>query len=154
MLVATLRLVRPRVSACQRGRTCGWARACTTDANACTGCGAPEAACECDTTEAGEIQANEFQKAIEAGNARVLDVRGSDEYERGSVLGSCHVPYTRLAKHIDKLPPVNDEPLLVHCQGGLRSAMALTYLKRLGYNAVNIAGGYAAWARLGHQQKA
>ena len=113
-----------------------------------------EAASQCETHEAQEIDAGAFQTAIEAGNTRILDVRGGDEYERGSVPGSCHVPYTRLAKHIDELPPVNDEPLLVHCQGGLRSAMALTYLKRLGYNPVNIAGGYAAWARLGHQQRA
>tara|TARA_B100001059_G_scaffold98642_1_gene98273 strand:+ start:7688 stop:9103 length:1416 start_codon:yes stop_codon:yes gene_type:complete len=113
-----------------------------------------EAIPNCETSPANEIHAAEFQREIEAGSTRVLDVRSTEEYARGRVPGSCHVPYTRLAKHLDSLPPVNDEPLLVHCQGGLRSAMALTYLKRLGYNPVNIAGGYAAWVRIAHRQNA
>ena len=94
----------------------------------------------------------ELQQAIDSGCTRVIDVRGGDEYERGCIPGTIHVPYTRLALHLDKLPPINDEPLLVHCQGGLRSAMAVSYLNRLGYKSVNIAGGYAAWSRMGQRQ--
>ena len=111
-----------------------------------------EASESMDTCEALEMDPMELQQAIESGCTRVIDVRGADEYERGCIPGTTHVPYTRLALHLDKLPPVNDEPLLVHCQGGLRSAMAVSYLDRLGYKSVNIAGGYAAWAQLAHRQ--
>ena len=111
-----------------------------------------QAASQCDLCEAPEMQARDLQQSIEAGCTRVLDVRSTEEYARGSIPGSFHAPYTRLAMHLEDLPPVNDEPLLVHCQAGLRSAMAMTYLKRMGYKPINIAGGFAAWARLGHRQ--
>ncbi|MCH2133370.1 MAG: MBL fold metallo-hydrolase [Phycisphaerales bacterium] len=111
-----------------------------------------EAASAMETQSADEIDAAEFQAAIESGTDRILDVRSADEHDRGAVPGAGHVPWTRLAAHLDQLPPPGDEPLLVHCQGGLRSAMAVTYLRLHGYRPVNIAGGYGAWSRLAPRQ--
>ncbi|MEE2906577.1 MAG: MBL fold metallo-hydrolase [Planctomycetota bacterium] len=110
------------------------------------------AAPQMDTQSAAEVDARGLQDAIDAGNDRIVDVRSLDEHERGAVPGATHVPYTRLAERMNQLPPANQEPLLVHCQGGLRSAMALTYLQQHGYQPVNIAGGYAAWSQLTQRQ--
>jgi hydroxyacylglutathione hydrolase len=108
-----------------------------------------EAAADRMETEASqEIDAHEFQQHVEAGNTRIVDVRNPDEFERGCVPNAVHVPYTRLAENLDKLPPPGDEPLLVHCQAGLRSAMAISFLRQHGYHPVNIAGGYGAWNML------
>jgi hydroxyacylglutathione hydrolase len=102
-----------------------------------------------DITTADEIDVTAFQTRIDRGAARILDVRSIEEYRRGHLPGAVHVPWTRLAAHLEALPPADDEPLHVHCQGGLRSAMAMTYLTRRGHHAVNIAGGYAAMNRPG-----
>jgi len=43
-----------------------------------------------------------------------------------------------------------DLPLIVHCQGGARSAIAARVLQARGIrNVVNLVGGYAAWERAG-----
>ncbi|MCH2152424.1 MAG: MBL fold metallo-hydrolase [Phycisphaerales bacterium] len=105
-----------------------------------------------ETEAAREIDAHGLQQQVEAGNTRIVDVRNPDEFERGCVPNAVHVPYTRLAENLDKLPPPGDEPLLVHCQAGLRSAMAMSFLCRHGYRPVNIAGGYGAWSQIASRQ--
>ena len=35
--------------------------------------------------------------------------------------------------------------MFVHCATGRRSAMATAYLRRQGYDAINLDGGYRAW---------
>lgn len=76
----------------------------------------------------------------------VLDVRGATEYANGHVPGAENRPHTRLAAHLGELPR---EPLLVHCQGGVRSARACALLQRAGFDVTNLAGGYMAWQRNG-----
>ena len=51
-----------------------------------------EASRECDTSSANEINAVEFQREIEAGSTRVLDVRSTDEFERGRVSAAAMSP--------------------------------------------------------------
>jgi hydroxyacylglutathione hydrolase len=40
-----------------------------------------------------------------------------------------------------------DREILVHCQGGVRSARACALLERHGYHVTNMAGGYGAYAK-------
>jgi hydroxyacylglutathione hydrolase len=40
--------------------------------------------------------------------------------------------------------------VLIHCAGGTRSANASALLKRLGYDVVNLSGGYEAWEKAGN----
>ncbi len=48
--------------------------------------------------------------------------------------------------HLADLP--RDRPLVVHCQGGARSAAAVSLLRAEGFgNVTELAGGYEAWAR-------
>ena len=74
----------------------------------------------------------------------VLDVRAAAEREKGAIAGSLHVPLTRLVDQIDTLP--KDRPILVHCAGGYRSAIAASVLQRQGFSRVSeLAGGFSAW---------
>jgi hydroxyacylglutathione hydrolase len=77
----------------------------------------------------------------------VLDVRNHGEHAQGHIPGSTNIAHTRLAGRLDDLP--RDRPIAVHCQGGTRSAQAVTLLRRHGFNAFNLGGGFAAWARGG-----
>jgi hydroxyacylglutathione hydrolase len=82
---------------------------------------------------------------IDQGKVRVLDVRRATEFQAGHLEGARNIAHTRLASRLEEVPA--DGTLLVHCQGGVRSARACGYLQRLGYDCVNMRGGYAAWQK-------
>ncbi|MEO1278623.1 MAG: rhodanese-like domain-containing protein, partial [Planctomycetota bacterium] len=82
---------------------------------------------------------------IDRGEVAVLDVRRATEFAAGRLDGAQNIAHTRLASRLDELPA--DRTLLIHCQGGIRSARACGYLQRLGYGVINMEGGYEAWQR-------
>lgn len=73
----------------------------------------------------------------------VLDVRGAGEFAEGHIPGALNVAYTRLASRLGDVP--RDKRILVNCRSGARSARAVVYLRRAGYDATNLAGGFLAW---------
>ncbi len=74
----------------------------------------------------------------------VLDVREDDEWEAGHIEGSLHIPLMQLANRFGEVATTGQT--LVVCRVGSRSAHATAYLVRQGVDAVNLAGGLAAWA--------
>ena len=72
--------------------------------------------------------------------ATVLDVRRSDEYAASHVQGAIHVPYTRLAELLDKLPATS--LLHIHCAGGTRAAIAAAFLASRGHKVVHVDGSF------------
>lgn len=86
-------------------------------------------------------------EADAAGDVFLLDVRGATEHAAGAIEGAVNVAYTRLVPRLAEVP--RGERVLVHCALGGRSAAATAMLRRLGYDAVNVAGGYEAWKREG-----
>ncbi len=64
--------------------------------------------------------------------AGVLDVRRDAEYAAGHVPGSTNAAHTRLAAHLDRVP--GGTPLYVHCQSGIRAAVASAFLSREGHD--------------------
>lgn len=87
--------------------------------------------------------------------AAVLDVRGRSEYEEGHISNAQQIHLGFLPKRLEEVP--SDRPVVVHCQGGYRSAVACSVLEALGRrNVINLEGGYLAWeleeaARAVHQ---
>jgi hydroxyacylglutathione hydrolase len=87
---------------------------------------------------------NDGAAALIERGALVLDVRGESEYESGHIDGAVNIPYGMLAQHAGQLP--RDTPILVHCQSGVRSQIAMSVLDKLGFtNAVNLRDGYTGW---------
>ena len=73
----------------------------------------------------------------------IVDVRAESEWSAGHVPGALHIPLGSLATRLDELPI---GPLVLQCQGGARSAIATSLLKRLGrHDVTNLTGGYDAW---------
>ena len=85
------------------------------------------------------------EAASELGSSFILDVRRLSENALGCVEGSCNIPYTRLSTKLAQVP--KSKRVLVHCALGGRSAAATAMLRRLGYDAANIAGGFEAWKK-------
>ena len=94
-----------------------------------------------------ELDATAFLERLDAGERHVLDVRRATEHQAQSLEGSVNIAHTRLIDRISEVP--DDGVLLVHCAGGIRSAAAVTELRRRGFDAANVAGGWAAMARAG-----
>jgi hydroxyacylglutathione hydrolase len=74
----------------------------------------------------------------------IIDVRSEAEHAGGHIEGSMNIPLTHLDKRVGELP--TDKPLVVHCEGGYRSAIAASLLQKLGRAHVHdMVGGYKAW---------
>lgn len=94
-----------------------------------------------------EVAVNAVADRINRGEANVLDVRRLVEHEEGRIAGSANIAHTRLMARLKELEPGSD--LIVHCRSGVRSSYACAYLKRMGFTATNLAGGFMAWERAG-----
>ncbi|MCA9062224.1 MAG: MBL fold metallo-hydrolase [Planctomycetaceae bacterium] len=74
----------------------------------------------------------------------VLDVRSPGEREtHGIVGGSLSIPLNHLEERLADLP--TDKPLVVHCAGGYRSAIACSLLQKHGIKCTDLVGGFQAW---------
>jgi glyoxylase-like metal-dependent hydrolase (beta-lactamase superfamily II)/rhodanese-related sulfurtransferase len=75
----------------------------------------------------------------------MLDVRSAREREGGKIEGTLHIPLSHLEGRIAEVPA--DRPVVVHCQGGYRSAIAASLLRKHGRDDVtDLVGGYKAFA--------
>lgn len=81
------------------------------------------------------------------GCACILDVRGQTEFEEAHVPGACHIPLGYLRERASELP--KDQTILVHCGGGVRSAIAASVLHKAGFaDVANIPGGFYEYLEL------
>ncbi len=74
----------------------------------------------------------------------LLDVRGPGEYADGAIPGSMNIPLPELGRRLDEID--SGSRILVNCAGGWRSGVAASYLNAHGFAAVDLRGGYEAWA--------
>ncbi|HET7922153.1 MAG TPA: rhodanese-like domain-containing protein [Gammaproteobacteria bacterium] len=80
----------------------------------------------------------------------VIDVREPAEFAAGHLPGAINIPRGLLEFKVETAIPDHDRALVLHCQGGGRSALATVALQELGYrNVVNLAGGFAACVAAG-----
>lgn len=78
--------------------------------------------------------------------AFLLDVRTPSEFAAGALTGAVNVELDSLREHLSLLPADKTAPLLVNCQGGLRSYLAIRILRANGYtNLYNLSGGYGLY---------
>jgi len=84
------------------------------------------------------------------GDATFLDVREQDEYEQGTIPDALFIPRGHLEAQIENRLPDKDQPIVVYCAGGVRSAFAADTLQDLGYTDVqSMAGGFGRWKNEG-----
>ena len=76
-----------------------------------------------------------------------IDVREDHEWTRGQIPGAVHLGKGILERDIGKICPDTDQPIVLYCGGGYRSALAADALQQMGYSHVrSLAGGYRAWS--------
>jgi rhodanese-related sulfurtransferase len=98
------------------------------------------------------------QEAMElaAKGALIVDVRDSAELaQTGKIAGAVHIPRGSIEMKADLTAPSadpnfkHDRPVIVHCAGGGRAALAGKALKEMGYEKVYNLGGFKDWVAAG-----
>jgi len=93
------------------------------------------------------LTAESAYQLIQNYDAILLDVRNESELvEAGFIPGSILVPLAEL-KETDAAALLGheDDPIIVYCAGGVRSAQACDFLRELGFKAVYDLGGIGNW---------
>ena len=86
-----------------------------------------------------------------AADATVLDVRTANEYEEGHIPGAIQLHAGRVAWELDRVP--RDRRVIVHCQGGARSAVVVSLLRLEGFGRVaELEGSYLGWLEYQRQK--
>ena len=97
-----------------------------------------------DSTPAVSVQ--ELKRKMDAREVfQLIDVREAFEYEIARIDGATLIPLGEIAERTDELE--RDQPILVHCHSGQRSAQAVRLLQQRGFsNVYNVEGGIDAWS--------
>jgi hydroxyacylglutathione hydrolase len=95
-----------------------------------------------------QISVDELSKDSTA--YKIIDVRSYTEYDISHIPGSVNIHTGHMANNLDKIS--GDEKQVVYCSSGDRSAIAASYLLKLGYrNIYNLSGGINSWIQAGCQ---
>ncbi|QMU61958.1 MAG: rhodanese-like domain-containing protein [Gammaproteobacteria bacterium] len=93
-----------------------------------------------------EVPPSEAVRLINKEDALVLDVREANELGQGSIIDAKHVALSVLPEKLDNLANNKDQPILVFCKMGNRSAQACKLLLKNSYtNVFGLKGGITAW---------
>lgn len=85
---------------------------------------------------------------ISAGAAHLLiDVRTPEEFASGHIQGAVNIPVDTLGSRLSEVP--GDQPIVVYCRSGNRSAQASRILTQAGYTHIYDLGGLIDWTAQG-----
>ena len=109
--------------------------------------GAPAA--DSEGSPAQEISAQEALSQRQAGDSPVfVDVRTPEEFASGRVPGAVNIPVKQLPSRLAELG--KGDRLVVYCERGTRSAVAVDTLLEAGYtNVSHLMGDMAGWRAAG-----
>ncbi len=92
----------------------------------------------------------EATQLINRSDALVIDLRATEDYAKGHILGARNIPLADLERRAGELDKHKTKPLILHCADGNRAGGGVATLRGKGFDSVhNLAGGYAAWRDAG-----
>ena len=74
----------------------------------------------------------------------LIDIRSIEKYNNGHILGSINIPFQQLLIKPDKYLDRSKE-YYIYCQKGIQRRKVCQILKNMGYDVINVSGGYEAW---------
>jgi molybdopterin/thiamine biosynthesis adenylyltransferase/rhodanese-related sulfurtransferase len=99
--------------------------------------------------EIREVEPAAVEAALDA-STLLIDCRESEEFSQGAILGARHVPRGVLEGSISGIAPDPNQPIVIYCASGARSALAAKALQDMGYSSVvNMVGGFIRWKNEG-----
>ncbi len=99
-----------------------------------------------ETEDVPTISVHELKQKMNDGETfELIDVREPFEYEIARIDGAKLIPLGEIAERTDELQ--REQPIIVHCHSGRRSAQAVRLLQQRGFrNVYNLEGGIDAWS--------
>ena len=88
------------------------------------------------------IEGADAQELVDTG-AQLVDVRSTREFAGGHIRGAKNLPVGDLEGRIRELR--KDQPVVVYCASGVRSASAAQVLSAHGFTEVHDLGGMHRW---------
>lgn len=91
------------------------------------------------------VRRDELLGMVKSGEAMVIDVRPSSEYDAGHIEGAVNIPLESLTERLSKLP--KDQEIVAYCRGPycMMSFDAVEQLRQRGYRARRLEDGYPEW---------
>ena len=100
--------------------------------------------------EIQEIDVHELRQKLPEGGFTLIDVREPQEVAHGKINGAVAIPRGVLELQIYQAVSNFEEPIVLYCGGGNRSALAAQSLKKMGFtSASSLIGGWKAWTESG-----
>lgn len=101
--------------------------------------------------EIKNIDVAKADELMKTGKYVVVDVRTDKEYADGHIKGAINVDYYGdFEKIVEKTLKDKNEPYILYCRSGVRSANSAKVLEKLGYKDIsNMEGGFLAWEDAG-----
>jgi rhodanese-related sulfurtransferase len=98
-----------------------------------------------------EFTIEEYRERLERGERWMLiDIREDHEWAKSRIPGAVHLSKGVIERDIETRVPDKNEPLVLQCGGGFRSALAADNLQKMGYrNVVSLDGGIRGWEERG-----
>jgi hydroxyacylglutathione hydrolase len=95
-----------------------------------------------------QMTSDELENVLNSDDLFVLDVRASSEFNGGHIPRAHHIHGGYLDEHLDDIP--RSGTVVVACQGGDRSMVASSYLRKEGFtNIINFPPGFGGWKAAG-----
>ena len=91
------------------------------------------------------VRRDELLSLVKSGEAMVIDVRPSSEYDAGHIEGAVNIPLESLTQRLSKLP--KEQEIVAYCRGPycMMSFDAVDQLREHGYRARRLEDGYPEW---------
>lgn len=97
---------------------------------------------------APNLTPNEAVMLMNRSNVLILDVRDDAEFADGHITGAKHIPLAALENRMKEIQKYKDKPVIINCQGGVRSSRACGILRKLEFTQLNnLQGGLNAWTQ-------
>jgi adenylyltransferase/sulfurtransferase len=99
-----------------------------------------------DTGPVRQATAKQIKEMLDEGRkVTLLDVREPQEWDITHIEGAKNIPLGSIPERMNELDTADD--IVVYCHHGMRSAQAIKFLKKMGFEKLqNMAGGIDAWA--------
>lgn len=92
------------------------------------------------------IGSHGLTQLVNKDSAIVVDVREKADFNKGHIVGSLHIPYSKLQEKIGELSSYKDKPVIVVDAAGQHGSTATKILKDAGLTQVmKLKGGISTW---------
>lgn len=81
------------------------------------------------------------KEALSEGDAELIDVRTPREYEQNGLEGATNIPVQEMSERFDDVG-AKDDPVVVYCRSGNRSAKAARMLEEQGFEKIYDLGSH------------